>query len=609
MPSRCLFLDTETRITLSTLPTVSRLVTEAADFDWHDEVAPTIEKHRMMIGWTCYLDNAHGPNRTTKEWRFWDSPLKLCKYIENLSKRKTTLYLFAHNVFFDLQVSDFYYNFTRWGWVLDFFYDKGLTYLLSIHKDTQKIKAISTTNYYKSSLEKVGIMLGYPKSKVDFKTATAEELKLYCRRDVEIMIKAMEHYWSFVKRHKLGGFAMTLSSQSLRAFRHRFMHNKIYIHKEPDIQELELSGYYGGRTECGFFGPVPDGPFVSLDVNSMYPYIMLSKPVPTRLIDYLEKPNLDILESSLKVFCCVASVRLSTDKPAYAIKHHGKTCFPVGVFDATLCTAGLIYAMKHGHIQHIDKLAVYDKAVLFRKYVQHFNRIKENYSKQGDTVMRRLAKEFGNHLYGKFAQMEDIVEEEEDITFNGYFREEIFDMVTKQTEVITKLMNKRFITFDRKPGRSSLIPIAAHITEYARFYLFSIMEQIGLDKVLYCDTDSVKIRTADIGPVNKQLDEHKLGALKIEDRFEVFNIWGAKYYDMNNISKIKGIPKRAEKIGDYTYRYTQFMRQPTHLREQITRFLIARPVTKVVQPFYDKGEILPSGRIIPLHLEPSETLL
>ncbi|GAH57729.1 unnamed protein product, partial [marine sediment metagenome] len=186
--------------------------------------------------------------------------------------------------------------------------------------------------------------------------------------------------------------------------------------------------------------------------------------------------------------------------------------------------------------------------------------------------------------------------------FDGYYRDEVFDLVTGQTEITTKLFNKKWTTFGKEPANICIMSIAAHVTEYSRFYLYSLMKKVGVDKVLYCDTDSLKMQVKDTQPLKKLIHPYKLGKLKIEEKFTKFIINGAKNYETNTTKVIKGLPLTAKQIDDYTYSYIQFMKQPTHLRLQVTRYLIAKPTIKVIKPFYDKGKVLKNGRIIPYTL-------
>ncbi|GAI90913.1 unnamed protein product, partial [marine sediment metagenome] len=167
----------------------------------------------------------------------------------------------------------------------------------------------------------------------------------------------------------------------------------------------------------------------------------------------------------------------------------------------------------------------------------------------------------------------------------------------KQTEILTKMFNKIWITFGRESSSYYFVPIPAHITENARLYLYKLMKLVGIDNFIYCDTDSLIIRKKHLPKLKQYLHKYRLGGLKEEYNFTNLTINGAKYYIMGDIKKMKGIPEKAHYIGDYKYEYTQFLRQDAHLRLQVTRFFVTKPMIKRVEPFYDKGKVLSDGRI------------
>jgi len=173
------------------------------------------------------------------DWKFWDKTYEMNKYMEGLVNEKECLYIFGHNLFFDLQASDFFHFFNLFEWEVEFVYDKGLTYILIITNGRRTIKAVSTTNYFAASLSKLGNALGIPKLDVNFGKVQATELRRYNKRDCEIIIRAIQEYIDFIRVNDLGKFCLTRSSQAFQAFRHRFMNVPIYLHKDEKVKELE----------------------------------------------------------------------------------------------------------------------------------------------------------------------------------------------------------------------------------------------------------------------------------------------------------------------------------------------------------------------------------
>lgn len=598
-PDRWLFIDTETK-QLRCPITKAGMV----NGDDHQEYlfkngCLTGIKHRMKIGWTCYSNYEKDRGFFNDRWEFWQNSEKLWRYVETLCTETNTLYLVGHNIYFDLQSSDFFYWFTKWGWSLEFYYDKSLIYILAISKGKQRIKCLSSTNFFPFSLAVLGDMLNMPKGEVDFDKVSRSDLITYCKRDVAILHKAVASYIRFIDDNDLGKFKLTRASQAFTAYRYRFMGVKVYMHKDEKTTELEESGYFGGRVESRFLGIVPGKSFIHLDVNSLYPYVMKTNPVPVKLIEYGVNISIDRMGELLRKYCCMASVELSSDDPAYAVRHNGKTVFPTGCFTTTLSTPGLLYALKNDHIKAIGNYSVYLADYIFTDYVNMFYKLKLKYKKTGNKVMQEIAKNFLNYLYGKFAQKRDCIEMIQDLTYDGYFREIVYDLVTGENEVTTKMFNCVWRTYGKEPSKVYIAAIAAHITEYARFHLYYYMQKLGVKNVIYCDTDSLKIKSCYLRRLQGCISDNKLGLLKIEDRSKQLSIFGAKHYTTEHTVKIKGVPSSATKIGDYKYRYTKFYRQTHHLRNQVTRYFITQEVTKTAKPFYDKGVVNDNGVITP----------
>lgn len=562
----------------------------------------TETRHRMDIGWSCYLRLRGKADLVSEKWLFHNDTERLWKYVEQLAKEKTILYIFGHNVFFDLQASDFFYYFTKWGWELDFWYDKAMTYILSIRKGKKRIKCLSTTNYFPIALKKLGSLVGIEKLEVDFDTVDPETLSIYCKRDVEIVKAGVLFYLQFIVKHDLGAFRPTRASQAYGAYRHRFYHTKIYIHRNEDISNFEREAYHGGRVDCYQLGVIDYGPFISLDVNSMYPYVMKTFGYPVKLIDEIANPDLETINSCLANKCIVARCSIKTGEHAYGVMHDNKFIFPVGKFWCNLCTPAIRYAVDNHHLLAIEQMYVYDKAWIFGDYVDYFYTLKKEYKKQGNKIMETLAKDMLNSLYGKFAQKRPLIEENLDMTCDGYWREETLDLVTGKTEIVTKLFNKVFIEWGEETAKNSFVAISAHVTEYARMLLWKIIKDIGIEKVLYCDTDSIKIRKRDLRFVQHPIDNFMLGALKVEDEFKQFTIHGPKDYETEKECRIKGVPRHATKISDNKFQYTNFPRQDTHLRKKITRYFITEPMIKELNRTYTKGQVDETGRVTPFEL-------
>jgi len=553
----------------------------------------------FTLGWIFTWETALGMDDKKVEKWFFDSPETYCIHFEASALKYKSIMIMAHNIFFDLQASGFFKYFTDKGWDLDWIYDKGLTYILRIKKDKLKIMILSSTNYYDCSLKKLGEMIGLAKQEISFENATPRKLKQYCYRDTEIVQKGIWYYLEFIKENELGRMAFTKSSQALVAYRTRFMNKKIYLHSESDIFELERSAYKGGRTEAFQVGEIPGNDFVSLDINSMYPYVMQKYRYPVKMVCKMEGEQLSKYTKWLGHYGMIAQVELDTPDPVYAVHYNKKLIFPVGRFQAFLTTQGLKHALAQGHLKKIHRAALYELADLFSEYVDYFQGLTEHYKNKDNAVMVKLCKYMKNTLYGKWGEREIITDSWDNETGVDYRRQEIWDPRTDQWWIETYFMNKVLMQHQEGEGAHSFPAIAAHITENARLELWDLISEIGRDKVLYCDTDSVIIRAKDMHLVKWPFSEHALGALKIQGRYKLLRIDGAKNYRTDDTRHIKGIPDKAVEISPGVFEFDSFQRQIGSQRDQRITGVKIESVTRRLLHHYDKGEIQPDGSVKP----------
>jgi len=569
------------------------------DTETHTKIVDFTELQKFTLGWVFLWESRKKALHKNITEEFFDNASEYCKYFEITACKYKQIIIYGHNIFFDLQCAGFFQYFTDKGWTLDWLYDKGLTYILRILKGKVKIMALSTTNYFDCSLKDLGTLIHLEKKEMIFKKASAAQLKNYCYRDTEIVMRGIWHFLQFIKDNDLGSMGFTKSSQAFTSYRYRFMDKKIYIHSEPRSFDLERAAYMGGRTEAFRIGKVTGDDFIILDVNGMYPHVMKKYLYPSKLLCIMSGEKDQKYTDMLGGYGMIAEVELDTPEPAFAFRYKNKLIFPTGQFNAFLCTNGLRYAVKQGYVKKFIRASIYEMEDLFSKYVDYYADLRQTYQRSDNVIMSKLCKYMHNSLYGKWGQLEiltDIVDNNSGI---DYLRREIWDGVYGGWWTETCLMNKIIMTHQEGEGFHSFPAISAHITENARLELWDHIKTVGRDVVLYCDTDSLIIHASDIVKVKAKLDNTAMGALKIQQRFAELQIDGAKNYRTNIEQHIKGIPKSAIEIEPGVFKYDSFQRQKACLTDgQMTGIKIS-PVIRHLKHKYDKGQIGKDGKVIP----------
>ena len=558
----------------------------------------------FKLGIAVYRYTKGGRFKPTETWIESDISDELCEFIVSKCHIKEKLYIISANIWFDFRVSLMVQYLKRRKWKNKMLVINGMTIILSFVKDKKHIVFINFQNYFRVSVATMGKIIGLPKLDVEFETVSIRELFRYCRRDTEIIYRSMLILFKFIKEHDLGAFGYTQPMIAFNAYRHRFMHFKLLVHKNPDVVKLERAGYFGARTECFRIGAYTKTPLVQIDINSMYPDQMLKQKYPTKLTHWGKKCKLTTLDHFCRQGCVMAKVVIDTKEPVYPVTLENKTTFPVGSFEANLSTPELVYALNHDHIREVKEYAYYWSANIFTEYIEYFYNLRLKYKKSGNTAYDSFCKYMMNALYGKFGQKSDLVLEDLLTTSNEDNRTTEFHADKKCFITTTNFFGRMIKTVAKQlEGRNAIVAIAAHVTAYGRMKLWEYIKKVGRDNLFYCDTDCLimydKPELLKLIPISDTI----LGNFKVEKRATKIVIHSLKDYHFGGSIKIKGVSRRAEHIGKNKYKQLIFPGILSELKTGLHKTYTVHLQEKELKRGYNKGTTLKDGRVVPYVLD------
>lgn len=228
------------------------------------------------------------------------------------------------------------------------------------------------------------------------------------------------------------------------------------------------------------------------DINSMYPWIYSSFPMPDSLtrqkVDNINKLDLGIIViKSLKAKCKddkFPLLKLKTDT-LYAktgnkqsAKNIDEYCYEFyydNVFSIT--NMEYQYLLENYDIENIEILAMYKYErnylleTAFKDYCKYWYNQKKIARDKDDGVKAYFAKLMLNSVYGKFGQ------------YGKQYSEYHYEI---EDNTLTKIETNK--TLDKFKAD---VLVASYITGYGRVYLANAINNIRLDNFVYCDTDSI----------------------------------------------------------------------------------------------------------------------
>lgn len=577
IPRHLLFVDTET---------------------WQRSLFDGSVEQTLRLGWACYYRRGSDRHIDKTEWYYFEDCESFWLFVWAHTGPKQKLWIIARSLVFDFTVLKGWSHLQAAGYKLKFFHNKGSCTIISVRKKGSTLVFLDSMNWFVESLAKTSERIGIPKMAIDFDTCTKSELSDYCRNDVLIELENFKLFIQFLEEKRVARLCYTRGSTAMSAFLLRHYTTKIYIHNNAQAIRLERDAYKGGRVECFYLGQLNTEQYYVLDVNSLYPTVMRDNKYPIKYLKLRHKATKTSLGRELKTHSVCAKVLIETDEPVYGVRRD-RLVFPVGRFWTSLCTPELKYALEHNHLRKVETMVTYVEENIFASYVDKFYALRLDFRSTGVAEYEELCKKMLNSLYGKFGQKGEDWSKIGDCPGELDREELVFNMGGRRVTKLRYLMGEIFIMTGCGECFDSFPAIAAHVTAYARLFLWSLMQKAGAGNYFYCDTDSLIVNKTGLDNLSVRSSAAGLGGLKIEESCNHLEIRGVKDYSTESKRVTKGIRKNATVLGDGVYQQELWPSFRGLLRSGDAESYKVHTVTKHLNRHYYKGEVMPDGKVVP----------
>ena len=336
-------------------------------------------------------------------------------------------------------------------------------------------------------------------------TITPEKLE-YVDHDVKIVAMALKH----IKAN--GMTKMTTASCAYNEYMSMRPDDYIsYCFPELSTQFLTeyRSAYRGGRTQVNpLYARIVVNGVKRFDINSMYPYVMASMPLPYGLPIKCNEPGHYRFELYkvrigfvLKDNCLPSLLKkgsIGTGVDTYYVSTEDIEEIYISSVDLDLVKRNYdIY-----HLEYLEIYGFYTSTILFEDYVTKWYTRKNAHSGAEKIVDKLML----NSLYGKFGSNV---------------------MKSRKTPYIKEDGSVGYVLEKPEESKHYYLPVAIAITSWAHKLIDDAIHETGIENFVYCDTDSV--HTLGTLP-DDWIDNKILGKFKLEAVEEVAKYIRQKCY-------------------------------------------------------------------------------
>lgn len=483
---------------------------------------------------------------------------------EKEKKRKKVLNVYSHGNPFD------FYGFAD-------LQDKNLKYYsdtpfiaayCSKEEDIEYIKFLDTHSIYRMNLKRLGEIIGLEKldkpEGIETGKSNLEELKTYCIRDSEIVMKAVLHMRNKLENEKvrlkrlytINQIAIQYLLKQLKTIKPNdflfFNEDKNMLWKTNNKKRIH-SAYRGGRNECFKTGLIQN--VTAIDCNSAYGIASTMIRFPDLRTEKLIEFPLNIYnkEELLNEIGISKAIILNKDNDIGLLPIRTPTFSfypkPNKIIIGTWTHDEIKTAIKEGYeLINIEWSVIWKEAKInpFKEIIPNIYNKRFNGSTNFD---KEFYKAMMNNAFGKLGQTR----------INQEF---VIDDVNKTKEYIKKgwdiyrgvgnnYMYRKEMPFTNwKSYYAPILPTL--INARARIYMYNQFKKIGKDDLIYTDTDSIVF-------TGNHTDKFKiglnLGDFKIEEQDTDCLIWGRKTYRIGDNLKVSGVHKDQLKKEDFDKGY------------------------------------------------------
>lgn len=468
-PPHVVFLDTETR--------------------WHDEGPDEVHELRLWVG--CRIDRRHiRKTQPPVVWAHGDDRDSLARQLSEWTRGRECLWVYAHNLGFDLVTSDLPATMARRGWQVTDFSVRNTAPWIRFSRANHTITCCDSWGWLPESLGRVGQLVDRAKTDLPTNDGTQGEWWGRCAGDVEILARAILGLMEWWGEEKLGRWTISGPGCGWNAMRHVPSLERHVIDPDPPKVAQDRSAIRGGRKDAQVVRSESGGPWVELDLVAAYPTVALHLPLPSKRAWGFDQLPLESPWIGNRFYAPLAECTVRTDRPRYPVRHAGVTWYPVGEFRTWLAGPEIASAQARGDLRSIGCGQIHKLGYALRPWAQWVLDPTSRGDRLVPPVAQIVTKAWGRSVLGKFAARSHDAESLPGLTRPGWSTTDAWDHRVGRRGSEVDIGNRHFwVTYDGDT-ENCYPAVLAWVESEVRVRLGAVLDALGA-AWWACDTDGL----------------------------------------------------------------------------------------------------------------------
>lgn len=520
------------------------------DTEAHRKVDGRRELQTFRLAVAAYdTKNKHKDGWREREWHQSVDVGDLWAWITGRCRAKSRTVLVAHNLAYDLRISDAFTQLPALGWTFKAGrVDDGQAWFVFRNGD-RTLACVDSTSWVPVALERLGALCGIPKLALAGELDGEADWFARCTRDVEILAEVWRRLIGWVHDEDLGNWKLSGAGQSWAAYRHRFMDHRLLVHEDDSARDAERSAAHTGRCEAWQHGKLTAGPYAEWDFTTAYARIGAECDVPIKLAGELHAPTLESVLTAARTRAVLVECEVTTDVPTLSYRDHDGIRWPIGNFRSCVWDNELRVAIETGASVVVERAWVYRRAPALRNFCAWVLAGLDGSRGYVDPVVQVALKHWSRALIGRTAARWSRWEPWGTAPATDVMLSKCHDVPAGETYALLQLGTQLIRQSGAPDNPDAMVAVMSWVMAESRVRLWGAMCTAGLGNVAYVDTDSLICNPA--GTTN--LARARIAGLRIKGEWADLEILGPRQLIPGYELRAAGVPRGAVRTGERTW--------------------------------------------------------
>lgn len=568
------------------------------DYDHDDEV------HTLRLWCARITDRRHQGRKAlydeSEDGLFGED---LAIIIHKWCTARRTVWAYAHNLGFDLTVSDLVQQMLYLGWeVTEFAVNSGSPFV-RMRRGDHSLTLSDSWSWFQCALDTVAEAVGMVKPPLPREGEPDAKMMERCRADVNILHTAILQLMEWWEDNALGKWNITGAASGWNAMRHIPSPEQILIRPDETECDSDRRAIYGGKRFAWRHGNAAHGHYTEIDIEKAYTTVVRDLPLPIGRQARFTSLPIDHKWLDCRRWGVIAEVTISTDTPKYPVRSGNTVWYPVGRFRTTLAGPEILEARDTGALEAVRAGWLHRLGYALRPWAQWCLASLADDTGTVPEVARLVHRAWARSAVGKWNQRGWQVIELGPSPNQGWGYEEAWQHDKGVPAGIVDFGGTRYHVAAVNQSDNAYPGILAYVESYVRVALGRAIATVGDKHMVACDTDGYicdAMGANQLGIVNEAIAP--LHA-RPKRHFRRVKVTGPQHLELDRTVRRSGIPASAEPQLDGSLWARTWPKYAWQLANGRQGAYVRPSQTYRLAATYAPGWCLQGGTVVPVEME------